>query len=206
MLVVVQGGAGMAFLAAGAACAAAAMAGGRRLPAAFAFCAALIAAAVADLGGDGSVAWELAIAAATAGLVAIVLLRFESVPALSWLDAIMGASAVAALAADVDADPLVVAALAGATGGLALSRWQVCPQMLLAAAGILALGAGDSALAVVAAPLLAVAAWHDQGRTEAGPEFRWTVLAAIILFAFSALTILAINQFATISDTAGALA
>jgi diguanylate cyclase (GGDEF)-like protein len=77
--------------------------------------------------------------------------------------------------------------------------------MLLIAAGALALGAGEDA-APAAAPLLAVAAWRIEPRVGPGPEFRWTVLAAILAFAAAALTLLGLGQFTTLSDTAAALA
>jgi hypothetical protein len=77
--------------------------------------------------------------------------------------------------------------------------------MLLAALGLLALGAGRT-LAPAAAPLFATAAWRREPRAGPGPEFRWTVLAAIIIFASTALTLLGLGQFTTLSDAAGALA
>jgi diguanylate cyclase (GGDEF)-like protein len=109
---------------------------------------------------------------------------------------------------------VVVGAGAGATGGLAatvvagglaLSRWQISPAMALIALGIVALGLGEDA-APAAAPLFAAAAWRREERLGPGPEFRWTVLAAIVVFATASLTVLAIGYFADLDDAAGVLA
>jgi hypothetical protein len=104
--------AGSALLALGAlACLAAAAAAARQRGAfaRLAFAAALGVAAASHVGVDGSLLEGLAVLAATVGLVVLVLERFGVVRRLSWLDALMGASAAGAVAAAFGAhDQLVV--------------------------------------------------------------------------------------------------
>ncbi|HSD76800.1 MAG TPA: EAL domain-containing protein, partial [Solirubrobacteraceae bacterium] len=130
---------------------------------------------------------------------------FTLVRRLSWLDALMGAAAGAAVAAVAGASGELIIAIGGVAGALALSRWQPSPALAVACAGVLALGGGGG-FAVLAAPLLVLAAWRREPRRDPGPEFRWTVLAALIGFATAALVLLALGQFATISDLAWTLA
>ena len=89
--------------------------------------------------------------------------------------------------------------------GLALSRWRPDPPVLLAAAGVAALGAGWAARSV-AAPALAAAAWLRTGRPAEGPEFNPVVLCAILAFATTALALLTFGQFETVDDVAVVLA
>jgi diguanylate cyclase (GGDEF)-like protein len=166
--------------------------------------AALATAAAAEF-AESSPLLAAAALAASAGLALVVLDRFGRVPRLSWLDLAMGATAAAALASVLGAPPELVAAAGGTVGGLALSRWQPSPNMLLAGAGVLVLGLGMD-LAPAAAPLLVAAAWRSEPRVGSGPDFRWTVLAAILAFAATALALLGIGQFIRLSDLAGALA
>jgi diguanylate cyclase (GGDEF)-like protein len=67
-----------------------------------------------------------ALALALAVVVALVVRRLGRPSAMSWLDAAMGASSVAALA--VPAGPDAAIALGGVAGVLALSRWQLTPR------------------------------------------------------------------------------
>jgi diguanylate cyclase (GGDEF)-like protein len=195
-----------AALAAGAlACLAAAAPRRGRRAARAAWALALALAAAAEIGGGAdALLGALAAGAAAGGAVLAVLERFGSVSRLSWLDAAMGATASGALAAVLGADTPLVVAVAGAAGALALSRWQPSPSLLLAAAGTLALG--DAASAAAAAVLLPAAAWRREPRAARGPEFRWTVLAAVILFASVALALLALGQFTDLRHVGGALA
>ena len=117
----------------------------------------------------------------------------------------MGAASAAAVTAAVGGTTELALALGGVAAGMALSRWQPSPGMLLIGAGAIALGAGED-VAPAAAPLLAAAAWRPEPRVGPGPDFRWTVLGALIAFASAALTLLALGQFTMLSDTAGALA
>src|SRR5436190_24108880 len=106
--------------AAAAACAATAVvrAPRRRAPALLAV--ALIVAA-ADGVHDSGALWDAAVALATGGLVLVVVERFERVSRLSWLDAAMGATSVAALALALGAAAAPAIGLGGVAGALALS-------------------------------------------------------------------------------------
>jgi diguanylate cyclase (GGDEF)-like protein len=164
-----------------------------------------LALAAASYATDGSRPLSLAVLAASLGLGLSVLHRFGRLPWLSVLDAVMGATSAAAVTAAAGGSAELALAIGGVAGGLALSRWQPDPSMLLIAAGTLALGGGES-VAPAAAPLFAIAAWRTEPVTGPGPAFRWTVLAAIVAFATAALTLLAVGQFTVLSDVAGALA
>jgi diguanylate cyclase (GGDEF)-like protein len=164
-----------------------------------------LALAASAYGTDASLPLRLAVVAATLGLVLCVLHRVVELPWLSGLDAVMGATSAAAVTAAADGSTELTLAVGGVAAGVALSRWQPSPSMVLIGAGVIALGAGG-ALAPAAAPLFATAAWRAEPRVGPGPEFRWTVLVAVIAFATAALTLLALGQFTMLSDTAGALA
>jgi diguanylate cyclase (GGDEF)-like protein len=185
-------------------CLAAGVRGASGRPARLALSASL-ALAAASYATDASLPLRWAVLAASLGLALVVLDRFGRLSGLSVLDAVMGATSAAAVTAALDASTELVVAVGGVAAGLALSRWQPSPRMLLIGAAAIALGAGDP-VAVAAAPLLALAAWGTEARVGPGPEFRWTVLAAIIAFATAALTLLAVGQFTMMSDAAGALA
>ena len=173
-------------------------------PAALALALAL-ALAAASYATEPALLSALSVVAATAALALVVLHRFGRVAWLSILDAIMGATSAAAVTAALDGGTQPALAVGGVAGGMALSRWQPSPAMLLVGAGIVALGAGEEG-AALAAPLFAAAAWRAEPRVGPGPDFRWTVLAAIIAFATAALALLALGQFTDLSDVAGALA
>src|SRR4051794_35462573 len=67
-----------------------------------------------------------ALALALVGVVALLLGRFGRPAPMSWLDAVMGASAVGALC--VPLSPMLAVGAGGIAGVLALSRWQLRPQ------------------------------------------------------------------------------
>jgi diguanylate cyclase (GGDEF)-like protein len=165
---------------------------------------ALACAAIAELGGPDALR-PAACALAAAGIAVLVLERWGRVSRLSWLDAAMGASSSAALCLTLGGDAEAAIAAAGVVGGLALSRWRPGRRVPAAAAGLAAL-AGGAALAPVAAVGLAGAAWLREPPAEPGPEFSRLVLAAILAFATTALTLLTIGQFAAIDDVAVVLA
>jgi diguanylate cyclase (GGDEF)-like protein len=167
--------------------------------------AAALGLAAAQYWTDSSLPLRLALLAGTLGLVLAVLRRFGRLPWLSWLDAAMGATSGAALLAALEGRAELALAVGGVLAGMALSRWQPSPSMLLIGAGVLAVGIADE-IAPAAALLLGAAAWRSERRVDPGPEFRWTVLAALITFATTALTLLALGQFTMLSDVAGALA
>jgi diguanylate cyclase (GGDEF)-like protein len=196
--------AGIALAAGSLACIVAYVAGASGRPARLALAAALGLAA-GSYAADGSLLLRLGVVAASLALALFVLDRFGRLPLLSLLDAVMGASSTAAVTVALDGRPELALAVGGVTGGLALSRWQPSSGILLVSAGTIALGAGEQ-LAAAAAPLLAVAGWRREPSVGPGPEFRWTVLAAIVAFATAALTLLAVGQFTVVSEAAAAFA
>ncbi|HYM58702.1 MAG TPA: EAL domain-containing protein [Solirubrobacteraceae bacterium] len=196
--------AGAALLTGGLACAGAALLRPGERRARVVLAAALAAAAVAELAAaDGLGVAACALAAAGIGL--LVLDRSAPIDRLSWLDAAMGASATAGLAATLGARAAETVAAGGVAGSLALSRWRPGRAVVLAAAGLAALGAGP-ALAPLAAFAIGAAAWLRESAPEPGPEFSPIVLAAILTFATVALTLLAAGQFASLADVTVALA
>jgi diguanylate cyclase len=165
---------------------------------------ALILAAAADA-GHGDALWDAAAAASVVGLVLLVVERLTRVSRLSWLDAAMGATAVGALALALDAAAAPAIALGGAAGALALSRWRPGPAMLLTGAGVLCLAFPPEG-AAAAAMLFCAGALRREPRIGPGPEFSWTVLAAVIVFAVAALALLGVGQFSALPAAAAVLA
>jgi diguanylate cyclase len=196
--------AGGVLLAGGAGCLAVApMRPSGRLPRVALAAALACAAAAALTGGAGARA-----AAAALGVVAVAALVVDRAPAISrfsWLDAAMGSSAAAAVAVSLGSEPPAAIAAGGAIGCLALARWRPTRSVLLAVAGLAALGAGE-AIAPAAAPAFAGAAWLREPPAEPGPEFSRVVLTAILAFALAALLVLTVGQFADIGDVAVVLA
>ena len=149
-----------------------------------------------------------ALAAVSITLVGLLLSaagRFPSLALLSWLDAVMGGTAGAALVVALGGDAQAAIAVGGVLATFALSRWHLCAPLVLGAAGLLILGLATPADAA-AIPLLAAAALRSGPPGDDGPEFRWIVLVALVQFAAIALTLLAVGQFTELSDVAGALA
>jgi diguanylate cyclase (GGDEF)-like protein len=77
-------------------------------------------------GAMWTVAQYAALALGLAAVVALVVHRLGRPAPMSWLDAVMGASSVGALATFAGPDPAI--ALGGVTGVLALTRWQLRPE------------------------------------------------------------------------------
>ncbi|HEY7076757.1 MAG TPA: GGDEF domain-containing protein, partial [Solirubrobacteraceae bacterium] len=165
---------------------------------------ALVLGAVARLAEE---AWLLdaAVAVAVVALVLVVHDRFGAVSRLSWLDAAMGATSIAALTFALGGPAATGIALGGVAGALSLSRWQPGLTLPLAAAGVVCLAAAPAG-APAAAVLFCAAALRREPRAGPGPEFRWTVLAALIVFASTALTLLAVGQFTDLGPAAAGLA
>ncbi|MBV9192802.1 MAG: bifunctional diguanylate cyclase/phosphodiesterase [Solirubrobacterales bacterium] len=137
------------------------------------------------------------------GLVLAVRRRFGAASRLSWLDAAMCDSSVAALAAALGARGPAIVAAGGVAGALALSRWRPSRTVLLGAAGLALLGAG---LVIPALPVLLIAALWREPRAQPGPEFSWTVLVATVALALAALALLIAGQFARVGVVAVVLA
>jgi diguanylate cyclase (GGDEF)-like protein len=196
--------AAIALAAGGLACIAAAFAAGPGRLARLTLAAAALLAAASDA-TDSEPLLACAAAAAATGLVLLVLAHFGDLPRLAALDAVMCASAAAAVTAAAGGDATLAIALGGVAGGLALSRWQPTIGSGLVSTGTIALGLGPD-VAVVAAPAFAAAAWRREQRVGPGPAFRWTVLAALLGFSTAALALLAVGQFTDLNDVGGALA
>ena len=137
------------------------------------------------------------------GLGLAVRHRCGVISRLSWLDAIMGASSIGAIAAALGARGPVIVAAGGVAGSLALARWRPGRTLLLGAGGLALLGAG---VVLGALPLLLIAACWREPRAGPGPPFSWTVLAATLAFALTALGLLIVGQFARIGGLAVGLA
>jgi diguanylate cyclase (GGDEF)-like protein len=193
--------AGGVLLAGGGACV---VGGERPVLVRLALAVALACAGAAELSGDDSL-WVAAAAVGAVAIAALVRDRAAGVDRLSWLDGVMGASASAALAVSLGADAQGAIAIGGVLGGLSLARWRPTPIVIVAVAGLAALGVGG-AVAPVAAFAFPVAAWWSEERAQPGPEFSPIVLTAIVAFALTALTVLTIGQFDQISDVSVALA
>jgi diguanylate cyclase (GGDEF)-like protein len=182
-------------------CAASTFARGHNRLASLLFAAAL-AAAAADQFGAGRSLHVAACALAFVGALAMVEARLGRPLPLSWLDFLMGGCAVGALAVTTGAElPATVAAI-GVAATLGLARWRVSLALGLALAGIAALGELP-ALAVV--PLVA-AAWVYE--PEPGPDrsFNPVVLAAILAYTSTALTLLVVGQFVSLPPVGATLA
>jgi diguanylate cyclase len=201
----IQSTAGAFLLAGAVACAGAVVRGREARGARLGLALALATAGVGDLAGETR--WSAIAACALAGVAValLVLARFGAVSRLSWLDAAMGASSTAGLAVVVGAGAAEAVGAGAVAGGLALSRWRPGWSVLLALAGLVALGAG-AGLASVAALGMGAAAWVREPPPDPGPEFSPVVLTAILTFATVALTLLTVGQFTIINDVAIALA
>ena len=194
-----------AFLVAGAvACAGAAVRGRRSRPGRVGLALAL---ALAGAGELADLDWALVAGCglATAAIVLLVFARLGHIDRLSWLDALMGASATAGLAVALGAGAEHAVGAGGVAAGLGLCRWRPGRTVLLALAGLAALAAGPW-LAPVAAITMGAAAWLPEAPPQESDEFSPVVLAAILAFATVALCLLTVGQFTDIDPVGIALA
>jgi diguanylate cyclase (GGDEF)-like protein len=182
-------------------CAASAVLRGRARPAGLLFAAGL-ACAAADAFGAGQALHAVAAGLVFLGAVALVLGRLGRPLTLSWLDAAMGTCAVGALAVTTGAElPATVAAM-GVAAALALSRWRVSLALAYALAGLAAFGE----LPLLGAVPLVAAVWLPEPAGQEGPAFNPVVLAALLAFASTALTLLVVGQFVSLPPVAATLA
>jgi diguanylate cyclase len=194
-----------AFLVAGAAaCAGAAVRGRRSRPGRVGLALAL---ALAGAGELADLDWALIAGCglATVAIALLVLARLGRVDRLSWLDALMAASATAGLAVALGAGAEHAVGAGGVAAGLGLCRWRPGRTVLLALLGLAALAAGPW-LAPVAALAMGAAAWLPEAPPRVSDEFSPLVLAAILTFATTALCLLTVGQFTDIDPVAIALA
>ncbi|MDA0160550.1 EAL domain-containing protein [Solirubrobacter ginsenosidimutans] len=164
--------------------------------------AAALAAAAADAFGAGEAFDDVATGLAFGGVVSMVLLRLGRPLTMSFLDAAMGACAVGSLAVTTGAElPATLAAVAVAAA-LGLARWRVTIALGCGLVGVVALG---EAPLLAALPFIA-AVWVPEPEAEEGPSFSPVVLASILAFAGTALTLLVIGQFVSLPPVAATLA
>jgi diguanylate cyclase (GGDEF)-like protein len=181
------------------ACAAATLVRGRHRVASLLLAAALAAAAADAFGAQLQSA---ACVLGFVGAVAMVVGRLGPPSRLSWLDFLMGGCAVGALAVTTGAETPAALAAAGVAAALGAARWRVSGAFVCALAGLIALGE----LPVLAAPLFGAAAWLTEPEAAPDKEFNPVVLAAILAYMTTALTLLVVGQFVSLPPVAATLA
>jgi diguanylate cyclase (GGDEF)-like protein len=137
-----------------------------------------------------------------AAVLAMVVARLGRPLALSWLDFAMGGCAVGALAVTTGAELPATIAASGAAAALGLARWRVSAALACALVGLIALGE----VPVLAVVPFAAAAWLREPVATPGPEFSPVVLAALLAYAATALTLLVVGQFVSLPPVAATLA
>ena len=136
------------------------------------------------------------------GALAMVLGWLGRPLALTWLDVVMGACAVGALAVTTGAELPPTLAAAGVAAALGLARWRVNVALVCALVGVVSLGE----LPVLATIVFVVAAWLPEPDAPPSPEFSPIVLAALLAYAGTALVLLIIGQFVSLHPVAATLA
>jgi diguanylate cyclase (GGDEF)-like protein len=190
---------GVVLLGGSLACAAAAFLRRRHQAAAIALAAALAVATADAFGADLQF---VACVLGFAGALAMVVARLGRPARLSWLDALMGGFAVGALAVTTGAEVPAAIAAAGVAAALGAARWRITGALVCALAGLIALGE----LPVLAAPLFAAAAWLTEPEPGPDKEFNPVVLAAILAYMTTVLTLLVVGQFVSLPPVAATLA
>ena len=171
-------------------CAGAAVAG-RRHRAAATLLAGALGSAAADAFGAPAALHVIACALAALAVLMMVPARLGRPSPLTWLDFLMGACAVGALAVTTGAELAATIAAMGVAAGLGLARWRVSPALALALAGLAALGE----VPVLAVVPFAFAVWLRERPAVPSPEFNPVVLAALLAYASTAMTLLVVGQF-----------
>ena len=174
----------------------------RRHRVAAALLAAALACAAADQLGAGAALHSVATGLGFAAVLVMVVARLGRPLALTWLDFAMGGCAVGALAVTTGAELPATIAASGVAAGLGLARWRVSAALVCALVGLIALGE----VPALAAVPFAAAAWLREPAAEPGPEFSPVVLAALLAYAVTALTLLVVGQFVSLPPVAAALA
>ncbi len=166
----------------------------------------LLAAALAVAAADGIGApdWFQIVACGVggAGALAMVVGRLGRPSRLSWLDFLMGASAVGALAVTTGAEASAALSAAGVAAVLGAARWRVSGALVCALIGLVALGE----VPALAAPLFGAAAYLDEPEPAPDREFNPVVLIAILAYMTTALTLLVVGQFVSLPPVAATLA
>src|SRR4051812_6018638 len=164
--------------------------------------AAALACAAADALGAGAPLHSVAAGLGVAGVLAMVLGRLGKPLPLTWLDFAMGGCAVASLAVTTGAELASTVAATGIAATLGLARWRVTLALVCALIGVAALGE----LPVLAVVPFAAAAWLPEPPATPSPEFSPVVLAALLAYASTALTLLVVGQFVSLHPAAATLA
>src|SRR3954471_14982260 len=158
--------------------------------------------AAADAFGAPGALHSIACGLAGLAVFVMVLARFGRPLALTWLDFVMGACAVASLSVTTGAELPANLAATGVAAALGLARWRLSLAFAFALAGLAALGE----LPVLAVPLFVAAAWCREPPAPPSPEFSPVVLAALLAYATTALTLLVVGQFVSLPPVAATLA
>jgi diguanylate cyclase (GGDEF)-like protein len=165
------------------------------------FAAALAAAAAEELGAPSGL-HDVAVGFAFAGALVMVLQRLGRPLALSWLDAVMGACAVGALSVTTGAELPATLSAVGVAAALGVARWRLTAALALALAGLAALGE----LPVLSVVFLVAALQIPEPEAPPASEFSPIVLAAILAYAATALTLLVVGQFVSLPPVGATLA
>src|SRR4051812_44872719 len=139
---------------------------------------------------------------ASLAVLAMVTGRFGRPQQLSWLDFAMGGCAVAALSVTTGAELPATLAATGVAAALGLARWRVSLALACALVGLAALGE----LPVLAVIPFVAAGWLREPPAPPWQEFSPVVLAALLAYAGTALTLLVVGQFVSLPPAAAALA
>jgi diguanylate cyclase (GGDEF)-like protein len=174
----------------------------RRHQLAAALFAASLACAAADAFGAPGALHAIAAGLGIAGALAMVLGRLGRPLPLTWLDFVMGGCAVASLAVTTGAELPSTLTATGIAAALGLARWRASPALICALVGLAALGE----VPVIAVLPFAAAAWLPEPPAPPTPEFSPIVLAALLAYASTALTLLVVGQFVSLPPLAATLA
>src|SRR4051794_22841233 len=158
--------------------------------------------AAADAFGAPGALHSIACGLAGLAVFVMVLARFGRPLALTWLDFVMGACAVASLSVTTGAELPANLAATGVAAALGLARWRLSLAFAFALAGVAALGE----LPVLAIVPFVAAAWLREPPAPPAQEFSPIVLAALLAYASTALTLLVVGQFVSLPPVAATLA
>jgi diguanylate cyclase (GGDEF)-like protein len=165
------------------------------------FAAALAAAAAVELGAAQAF-HDVAVALVFAGAAVLVVQRLGWPATLSWIDAAMGACAVGSLAVTTGAELPANLAAVGVATALGMARWRVTLALAAALAGLAALGE----VPLLAVPFLFASLQAREPEAPPPSQFSPVVLAAILAYAGTALTLLVVGQFVSLPPVGATLA
>ena len=161
-----------------------------------------LACAAAQSFGAPDALHAVACGLASLAVLAMVIGRFGRPQPMTWLDFVMGGCAVAALSVTTGAELPATLAATGVAAALGLARWRVSLALACALVGLAALGE----LPVLAVIPFVAAGWLREPPAPPWPEFSPVVLAALLAYAGTALTLLVVGQFVSLPPVAATLA